>query len=425
MKTDEREAPMSPVLPPPTSLWTPMRQPVFRWLWIASFASYVGSLMQNVGAAWLMTSLAPHSPMQVALVQTANHLPTFLLALPAGALADALERRRLLLVTQLWMLLAAVLLGILTISGQMTPTWLLLLTFSLGLGSAMNAPAWQALTSDLVPREEVEQAVALNSAGFNLARAVGPGLGGLLVAAAGAGATFLCNAASFLGVLAVLAAWRQPPPTHARPKEPLRAAMLQGLRYVRDTPGVLSVLVRVGLFLLFASALWTLLPLMARFGLHTGPTGYGALLGCIGIGAVLGAIGMTPLRQRLGVDGLLSAASFLYGGGVFLAAALPRLEVVGPAMALAGAGWLMLLSTCNANVQACAPPWIRGRAMAVYLMVVFGSLTAGSALWGGVAARYGWRAALLVAAVGTATSGLATSRFRVPVVQREDVSTVD
>ena len=275
-----------------------------------------------------------------------------------------------------------------------------------------------------MPREEVEQAVALNSAGFNLARAVGPGLGGLLVAAAGAGATFLCNAASFLGVLAVLAAWRQPPPTHARPKEPLRAAMLQGLRYVRDTPGVLSVLVRVGLFLLFASALWTLLPLMARFGLHTGPTGYGALLGCIGIGAVLGAIGMTSLRQRLGVDGLLSAASFLYGGGVFLAAALPRLEVVGPAMALAGAGWLMLLSTCNANVQACAPSWIRGRAMAVYLMVVFGSLTAGSALWGGVAARYGWRAALLVAAVGTATGGLATSRFRVPVVQREDVSAV-
>jgi len=418
MKTDDHEAMMSPVQPPPPTLWTPMRQPVFRWLWFAAFASYVGSLMQNVGAAWLMTSLAPNSPMHVALVQTANHLPTFLLALPAGALADALERRRLLLVTQLWMLLAAVLLGVLTISGQLTPLWLLLLTFALGLGSAINAPAWQALTSDLVPHEEVEQAVALNSAGFNLARAVGPGLGGLTVAAAGAGATFLCNAASFLGVLGVLAAWRQPPQEQPPQQEPVAAAMRTGLRYVRDTPGVMAVLLRVGLFLLFASALWTLLPLMARFGLGTGPAGYGALLGCIGIGAVLGAIGLGSLRQRLSVEGVLSLAASVYGIGVFVAAALPRIEVVGPAMALAGAGWLVLLSTCNASVQATAPRWVRGRAMAVYLMVVFGALTAGSALWGAVAAQVGWRAALLVAAVGTAAGGLATSRFAVPVLER-------
>src|SRR5690349_19460538 len=207
------------------SLWTPVRRhAVFRRLWLAGVVSNVGTWMQNVGAVWLMTTLAP-SPLMVALVQTATSAPLFLLALPAGALADVVDRRRLLLWTQLWMLGAAALLGALTIAGRTTPAALLGLTFALGLGSALSAPAWQAIIPDLVPRAELAQAVALNGVGVNIARAVGPALGGTVVAASGPGAVFLVNAASFVGVIAAVIAWRPASVKSDLPSEQLLAAM--------------------------------------------------------------------------------------------------------------------------------------------------------------------------------------------------------
>ncbi|HEX6203662.1 MAG TPA: MFS transporter, partial [Thermoanaerobaculia bacterium] len=231
------------------SAWSPLALPLFRSLWLATLASNLGTWLQNVGAAWLMTELTT-SPVLVALVQAATSLPMFLLALPAGALADVYDRRRLLLLAQGWMLVVAALLAALTLAGTMTPWLLLAATFALGLGAAVNQPAWQAIIPELVPREELAPAVALGSVGFNLARAAGPALGGAIVATAGPGANFLLNALSFLGVIVVLFRWRRPVEAPVLPAERVVGAMRTGLRYVRHSPAVLAVVVRGSVFVL-------------------------------------------------------------------------------------------------------------------------------------------------------------------------------
>ncbi len=266
----------------------PLRRRVFRALWIASVASNVGTWMQEVGAAWLMTTLTP-SPLSVTLIQAGSSLPMFLLAIPSGALADIVDRRRMLIATQTWMLAAAATLGVVTLTGHVTPAALLLVTFAMGFGVALNGPAWQAVVSELVPRDELPAAVALNSVGFNLARAVGPALGGLIVAAAGPGATFLFNAVSFLGTVFVLYGWDRRSTSTPLAAERLAGAMRGGLRYVRYQPGLRAVMVRAGGFMFFAIGLMALLPLIARGELGRGPMGYGVMLGCLGFGAVTGA----------------------------------------------------------------------------------------------------------------------------------------
>ena len=275
--------------PPPaaTSSWSPLQHPVFRALWLATLVSNIGTFMQSVGAAWFMTSLST-SPAMVALVQVASIFPMFLLSLPAGALADIIDRRRLLLATQAWMTVAAALLGALTLLGAASPWVLLTFTFLLGLGAAMNAPAWLAIVPELVPRRELPQAISLNSAGFNLSRAVGPALGGAIVAAAGVGATFILNAVSFLGVMIVLYRWERPVTDTALPGERMVAAMRSGLRYVRHAPGLQGGLWRTGIFILFCSSLWALLPLVVRYELGGSSADFGILLGCFGAGAVGG-----------------------------------------------------------------------------------------------------------------------------------------
>ncbi len=283
---------------PRSSTWTPLLYTWFRWLWIASVVSNIGTWMQNVGAAWLMTELAP-SALLVALVQTATNLPVFLLGVPAGAAGDLFNRRKLLLVTQGLMLAAAAVLGVMTLTGSTGPWTLLWLTFALGLGATMNGPTWQAIMPDLVPNSELPAAIALNSVGFNLARAVGPALGGAVVAAIGAGAAFILNAVSFVGVMIVLYLWRRD--TEQQPRristERVGAAMLAGMRYVRFAPSIHSVLLRSGSFIISASALWSLLPLVAKVELHRDSTGYGLLLGCLGVGSILGALMLHRLRQ--------------------------------------------------------------------------------------------------------------------------------
>lgn len=363
------------------SPWSPLRHPVFRALWLATFASNMGTLVQNVGAAWLMTSLAP-SPLLVALVQTANTLPMFLLAMLAGALADVLDRRKLLLLTQGWMCAISFLLAALTLAGWTHPWALLGLTFALGLGAALNAPAWQAIVSELVPRSELASAVALNSMGLNLARAVAPAFGGLLVAATGPGAAFLLNSASFVGVLVVLFRWKRPPrPSHLT-AEPIREALGAGIRYVRFAPTVRAVLIRTGAFMFFGTAIWALLPLLSRFGLGLGPTGYGILMGCLGLGAVIGALLLAWLRQVFPLNRLLAGATLLYAVATLLLASVRNLAVVCLALAAAGLAWLVLISSFNATVQAAAPSWVRGRALAAYLLMAFGAQALGAALWG-------------------------------------------
>ena len=280
----------------PPSAWAPLRRRVFFALWIAALASNLGTWMQNVGAAWLMTSISK-SPLMVSLIQTASSLPIFFLALPAGALADIVDRRRLLIFSQVWMMVAAGALGILTLM-HATSEWTVLgLSFMLGIGAALNAPAWQAIIPELVPREELAAAVTLNGINFNLARAAGPALGGLMVSSFGAGANFLLNAASFLGVMIVLYEWRRQARPGVLPAERVLGAIRIGIRYVRYAPALRAVLVRTVAFVFGASAMWAVLPLIARYELGLGAAGFGLLLAWFGIGAVIGGAMLSRLTQ--------------------------------------------------------------------------------------------------------------------------------
>src|SRR5262245_52996950 len=254
--------------------WEPLGQPLFRALWLAALASNVGTWMHEVGADWLMTSLST-SPLLVSLVEAASSLPVFLLSLAAGALADVVDRRRLLLFTQCWMLMAAAGLGILTLAGGTTPWSLLGFTFVLNVGTALNAPAWQAIVPELVARDEISSAVALNSVGFNIGRSVGPALGGLIVAQFGPGAVFLLNAVSFLAFIVLLVRWRRTPRKSILPAERVRGAIRAGIRYARYAVSLRNVFARTGLFVVFASSIWGLVPIVARQNFGLGASGYG------------------------------------------------------------------------------------------------------------------------------------------------------
>lgn len=404
-----------------SSLMAPLRLPVYRALWIAALASNIGTWMQDVGAAWLMTTLAP-SPGMVALVRAASSLPIFLLALPAGALADVVDRRVLLLITQSWMLFAAAVLGILTLTGVTTPWLLLGVTFTLGLGTALNAPAWQAIIPELVPRAQVANAISLNSISINLARTVGPAIGGALIAVAGPGWTFLVNAVSFCGVIVVLYSWRRQRRESELPAERFFGAMRAGLRYVRHAPAVRVLLLRSGVFIVFGSSLWALLPSLARFELGRGPAGYGILLGFFGVGAVAGAALLPPLRARLSMNNLVRTASLVFAVALILLAWLRLPGVTDLLMVVAGAAWLTLLSTFNSSIQTLVPAWVRGRALALSILVIFGGMACGSVLWGYVADLSGLPTALAISAFGVLAGAILTRRYRLHSGEELDLS---
>jgi MFS family permease len=369
-------------------------------LWVATVLSNVGTWMHDVGAGWLMTLLAP-SPTMVALVQTATALPVFFLALPAGALADILDRRRILLVVQAAMGATALLFGILVAVGLATAWLLLLLTFLLGAGAAFVAPAWQAIVPQLVPRDELQPAIALNSLGVNVSRAIGPALGGLILATLGLAAPFLLNAASFLAVIGALLWWRPPlPPPASLPAERLLGAIRAGLRYARASGPLRSTLIRAVAFFLFASAYWALLPLIVRNELGGGPGLLGLLMGAVGAGAVAGAVLLPRLRARLGADQLVAGGTALLALVLGTFAALPGVGLALLASGLAGAAWIAVLSSLNVSAQLALPAWVRARGLAVFLTVFFGAMSLGSLLWGQLAGLYGIPAALLLAAAG-------------------------
>ncbi len=384
---------MGPVM---KGAWSPLRHPMFRAMWIASVVSNVGTWMHSVAAAWLMTTLSA-SPLLIALVQTATTLPIFLLGLPAGAAADLVDRRRYLIFTQSLMLAVAAVLGVMVLIGVMGPWWLLGLTFALGLGSAMNAPAWSATIPELVPREELAAAVALNSVGFNIARAIGPALGGSVMAASSAGVVFLLNAVSFLAVILVLWRWKESPPVPSDP-DPLHHAIREGLRYVRATSTYHAVLVRVGLFVVAGSALWALLPVVASSQLDSTSLGYGILLGCLGVGSVIGAAMLAPLRRRFSADRTIAAGVILFAATTAALALVKSFTLLSMAMVAGGFAWMTVMSTFNVCAQIAPPAGIRARALAVYILVFQGTMALGSGAWGMVAGRVGVRTCLLIAA---------------------------
>lgn len=392
-----------------SSTWSPLRLPLFRALWLAAVASNVGTWMHNVGAEWLMTTLAP-TPFVVALMQTAETAPTFLLALPAGALADIVDRRRLLLFSQAWMLVAAVALAGVTLAGVATPSVLLVLTFALGLGAAMNAPAWQAIVPELVPRGELTSAVSLNSVAFNIARAVGPALGGIVVAAAGPWAVFLLNSCSFVGVIFVLYRWRREKVESISPTERVLGAMRAGLRYARHAPELKSVMVRTGVFALCASALWAMMPLVARVELKLGAFAYGVLLGCLGAGAVAGVFVIAWARRSVSTNLLVVLGTIVFAGTTAALGYLTNYALLCVALFAGGVAWMTAMSSFNVSAQTVVPEWVRARALALYLLVFFGSLAAGAATWGALAERVGIELTLFAAAAAMLV-GLAATPF--------------
>lgn len=379
--------------PPPR----PLASPLFRALWIATVVSNIGTWMHDVGAGWLMTSLSP-DPLMVALVQAATTFPMFVLALPAGALADIVDRRKLLMGAQLFGLTGAAILSALTLAGLTDARVLLAFTAAIAIGAAFSAPAFQAIVPELVPGPALQQAVALNSLGVNIARAIGPALGGLIIAASGPGAVFAVNALSILGILVVLARWRRVAPDRHLPAEHMVGAMRAGLRYALRAPELKVVLVRSVGFFLFASGLWALLPIIARRDLGLGPLGYGGLLTFMGLGAIGGAMLMPKLRGTMGANAIILAASILLAIAMAGLSQAAQFATAAAALFVAGLAWIAMMASLNGGAQATSPGWVKARALAIYLLIFQGSMAAGSTLWGSIASHIGVPSTLLASA---------------------------
>ena len=376
----------------------PLRHGTFRHLWIASVIGWLGTWLQNTGAGWLMTSLAPQ-PFIVAMVQAATIMPVFLLALPGGALADIVDRRVFLLGAQTWTILAASLLAILTLCHLMTAGWLLVLTFAIGIGSALTAPAWSAVVPELVPREDMVQAIALNGIGYNLTRAVGPAIAGFLILLGGSSLAFSMYAVSILAVIQALFVWRRNRRFTGLPREHLVSAMRAGMRFVRNTPAVRAAMIRTASYSIPASAPWALLPLYVRHDLGLGPGMYGLILGMMGVGGVTSGMLLPVVRARLSRGATVVGCTLLSCVGMAVVGAARHWIPACLGMLLFGLGWTSAFATIQAAAQLVCPPWVRARALSIYQLAQNGALTLGSIGWGILGGEVGIARTFLTAAV--------------------------
>ncbi|MFA7433877.1 MAG: MFS transporter [Gemmobacter sp.] len=411
-------------MPERVSPFAPFRHGTFRHLWMATLASNFGGLVQAVGAAWMMTTLTDSASM-IALVQASTTLPVVLFSLVAGALADNYDRRRILLVAQGLMLVVSAGLAACAWAGVLTPWLLLAFTFMVGMGVALNNPSWQATVGDIVPREDLPGAVALNSMSFNLMRSIGPALGGVIVATAGAAVAFAVNAVSYIPLVWVLLRWKPAPRERRLPREPMGLAVSAGLRYVAMSPNLLRVMVRGFLFGLAAIGVLALMPLIARDLLGGGAELFGILLGCFGFGAIGGALANTLLRERLSNEWIVRGASLAFavsalGLGLSSNAWLSALLILP-----AGAAWVLALSLLNVSVQLGTPRWVVGRAMALYQTATFGGMALGSWVWGLVAEGAGAGGALMISAVVLVAGALAGLWFALPAFGTIDLDPLD
>jgi MFS family permease len=387
------------------SAWAPLRNTVFRSLWLAVLASNIGTWMQTVGAQWLLVD-EPNAATLVALVQTAGLLPVLLLALPSGTLADTFDRRRLLIAVQLSLVVVGAALTALTALGRMPPASVLAFTFALGVGQALTLPAWQAVIPELVPRAQIPAASVLGSVSFNLARSVGPAVAGVLVAQTGVAVVFALNALSTAVFVVALLRWRRPATRSESNPERFGPALRAGGRYVRHSPVVRRILLRAALFIVPGSAIWGLLPLVAGNRLRIGPGGYGILLAALGVGAILGAFLLPRLQARLTANHLLAAAGLTYALAMVVLAVVPNAVAVAMALVPAGLAWMTVISRMNAAMQLFLPGWVRARGLSVYQVVFAGGQAFGALVWGALAEATALEPAYLVAAVLMAAGAL-------------------
>ncbi len=392
------------------SAWIPFQNPIFKMMWIASVVSSIGTWMQDVGAAWLMTSLTTN-PLMVASVQAVTSFSIFLLTLPAGALADIIDRRQYLLVLQSALMTMAGLFALLTFLGKIDPMLLLFLTFCLGAGAALSFPAWQVLMAELVPVKHLPSAVALTGLSLNLSRAIGPALAGFIIAALGPAAVFALNSLSFFGIIVTLYKWKHPFRESPLPAERFYGAMRAGMRYLRGSPALQILLIKSCAFFVFASSVWALLPLVARIQLERGATGYGILFALLGIGAVIGTMFLPHFRQKFNCDQRVFLGSIGFAiTGVVLAIS-KNFYISSGVMIIGGFGWMMVLSTLITLVQQVVASWVKARSVSIFLAIFFGGMALGSILWGWVASHFSIPFALLGAAFGLFLANFLTYLF--------------
>ena len=417
-KTDHQQA----AAQPEKAAWVALRYTAFRYLWIATVASNVGAWMYNAASGWLMTSLNAN-PMVVSLVQVASSLPLFLFGLPAGALADMVDKRRFILLLEILTTVFSAVFALLVMLHAVTPSVLLLFIFLVGILGALEAPAWQAIVPQLVPKEAISSASAANSVGINISRVIGPALAGIVILGFGIAAPFWLDAFSNLGVIAVIFWWCPPTkPPQTLPAERLLNSVRTGVRYARNNPHLRATLVQAAGFFLFASAYWALLPVLARSQLHGNPTLYGALLGAVGAGAIAGAFLLPRLKARWGPNGMVVLGEL----GTAVALVLLGLAEDAPtaivACLIAGLSWIVVLATLNVSAQVALPEWVRGRGLAAYVTVFFGTMTIGSVLWGFIADRLGLPAAHFIAGAGAVLAVWVTRRSKLQTGPEADLT---
>ncbi|MEO6651983.1 MAG: MFS transporter [Ilumatobacteraceae bacterium] len=401
------------------SPWAPLRNRLFAFLFAAQLGSHIGSFFQVVAASWLMGDLSA-SPTLVALIQTASLLPVLLFGLLAGALADIVDRRRLLIAAQAWMVSCAGVLTALTALDLITPATLLAMTFAMGAGAAMMGPAWQAIQPELVPSHEFTQAVALSSVTFNTGRTIGPALGGALVAAANPAWAFAVNAVSFLGVMVVLVGWRPDHGSVRLARESLSGALRIGWRYSANAPALRGVLIRTAAFAPAAAAIQALLPTVVRDRLGLGSGSFGLLLGCFGTGAVTAALLRPRLDAALARDQIVAAASVVVAAAMVITGTASSAWTVGPALFVAGGAWTSATVTLNVAAQRVLPWWVRARGLGMYMVVLAGGIAIGSAVWGAIAA-WSLTGAHVVAAATLVGGTLTSRRWRLDVADSLDL----
>jgi len=403
--------------------WGPFRHPAFRSLWTAALVSYIAFWMQTVAGAWLMVSMHA-SPLVVALMQTAASLPMFLWSLPAGVLADLVDRRRLILGSQAAVIMAMVVLAAGTVAGAIGPVLLLALTFTLGTGLALSGPAWQSSIAESVPRLQLPQALTLVGIAYNVARAVGPALAGALQAVSGPATVFVANSIAYLAAFALVWRWRHPVPKAHLPPERLVSGMRTGLQYAAHATAVRSALLRTAAFMLPASALWALLPVLGQSRLGVSAAGYGLLIGSLGTGAIVAGLAMPWVRARIPIEITVVVTTVIYALVSTLVGELPSLALLCPMLMLAGAAWSLALTLLNASLMTSVPSWVRSRTIALNLLVTQGAMAAGGAIWGTVAEALHANHALIVSGVALLATLAWVRRHPVRLGDERDVTLV-
>jgi MFS family permease len=395
-----------------SSPWSPLKIRTFKWLWLATLVSNIGTWMHEAGAGWLITTLT-ESPVVVALLQTATTLPAFFILLPSGALSDIFDRRKYLITGNTGMAVVAVTIGFLTLTGLINQWSLLTLTLLMGMGTAMIMPTWQSIIPEVVPRSELQSAIGLNTMGMNISRVIGSLIAGAILALFGNGFVFVLNAVSFLFVIFALWQWKRVPPETKLPPERFKSAVLTGLRYARHSPALQHTLFRSIGFYLFASVMWALLPLIARDLLQGGPLTYTFLFAAISIGAIGSALLLPKARRYMNNDQLITGASLLFATGMSITALVHVHAIAMLALCLCGAAWITVMTSAQLSAQTALPNWVKSRGIAIFQTFFMGSLAVGPVIWGNVTKLYSLPTAMLAASAGLVVAAFFTRRWPV------------